>query len=249
MTSRRQRLFKAAKLAAKRLVGRELRIRKDVRLPTKELGGWPCWVEGMPDRPMVLSAGIGGDVSFERALVEQYNALVHALDPTPDSVDWISRQVIGEGFHFHPWALGGKDATLRMFRRINKRGKKSSMMWTMSEQASAADNAIEVRACTVGTAMTELGMPSLDILKLDIEGAEYPVLEGLSGLETRPGQILVEFHHRFPGIGKARTEQALEELRRIGYRVFAISDTGRELSLVHKDLLESSAPGRSAGTA
>lgn len=214
-----------------------MRIRKDVRLPTRELGGWACWVEGLPERPAVLSAGIGGDVSFERDLVEGYNALVHAFDPTPDAVEWMGRQTMGEGFHFHAWALSGEDAILRMFRRVNRKGKKSAMMWTMSEQASDSDNAIDVKALTVGTAMTELGMPNLDILKLDIEGAEYSVIEGLAGLETLPGQVLVEFHHRFPGIGKARTERALDALRRMGYRVFAISDTGRELSLVHQAAL------------
>lgn len=240
MSLRRHRLFKAAKLAAKRLVGRELRIRKDVRLPTQDLGGWPCWVDGLPERPAVLSAGIGSDVGFERALVERYNALVHAFDPTPDAVEWMGRQAMGEGFHFHAWALSGEDATLRMFRRVNKQGKKSAMMWTMSEQASASDNAIDVKALTVRTAMAELGMPSLDILKLDIEGAEYPVLDGLAGLDTLPGQVLVEFHHRFPGIGKARTERTLAKLRRMGYQVFAISDTGRELSLVHEELLRPS---------
>lgn len=218
-------------------MGRELRIRKDVRLPIKNLGGWFCWVDELPERPTVLSAGIGGDVGFERALVEDFGATVHAFDPTPDAVEWIGSQVIGEGFYFHAWALSGKDATLRMFRRTNKKGKKSAMMWTISEQAAASDNAIEVKAYSVGTAMTELGLEKLDILKLDIEGAEYPVLETLAGLDMRPGQILVEFHHRFPSIGKAKTESALAELRRIGYRVYAISDTGRELSLVHDELL------------
>ncbi len=45
-------------------------------------------------------------------------------------------------------------------------------------------------------------------------------------------QLLVEFHHRFPGIGKQRTAATIEYLRTLGYRIFAISETGRELGFV-----------------
>jgi biotin operon repressor len=44
----------------------------------------------------------------------------------------------------------------------------------------------------------------------------------------------VEFHHRFPGIGKQRTASSIEHLRKLGYQIFAISETGRELGFVLK---------------
>jgi len=49
-----------------------------------------------------------------------------------------------------------------------------------------------------------------------------------------PTQLLVEFHHRFPGIGKQRTASSVEHLRTLGYLIFAISETGREIGLVLK---------------
>jgi biotin operon repressor len=42
----------------------------------------------------------------------------------------------------------------------------------------------------------------------------------------------VEFHHRFPGVEKSMTVEAIQDLRRAGYRIFHIADTGRELSLI-----------------
>jgi hypothetical protein len=42
-------------------------------------------------------------------------------------------------------------------------------------------------------------------MKMDIEGAEYEVLDGLLSSPIKPTQLLVEFHHRFPGIGLEKT--------------------------------------------
>jgi hypothetical protein len=65
---------------------------------------------------------------------------------------------------------------------------------------------------------------------MDIEGAEYEVLDNMLDSGVKPLQLLVEFHHRFPGIGPQRTSAMVAKLRRAGYRLIAISETGRELS-------------------
>ncbi len=82
--------------------------------------------------------------------------------------------------------------------------------------------------------MGKLGHEQIDILKIDVEGAEYEVLDGLGEVERLPTQVLVEFHHRFPGIGKQRTADSIEYLRKLGYQIFWISDTGREIGFLLK---------------
>jgi len=69
--------------------------------------------------------------------------------------------------------------------------------------------------------MRELGHEYIDILKMDIEGAEYDVIKDIHHLNIRPQQILVEFHHRFPGVGIKRTKEAIEELYSMGYQLRA----------------------------
>ncbi|HSG66098.1 MAG TPA: hypothetical protein VLD39_13900 [Gammaproteobacteria bacterium] len=49
---------------------------------------------------------------------------------------------------------------------------------------------------------------------------------------ARPDQILVEFHHRLPAVGKRRTAACIERLRDAGYTISAISRTGRELGFI-----------------
>jgi hypothetical protein len=80
--------------------------------------------------------------------------------------------------------------------------------------------------------MSELGHRSIDILKMDIEGAEYQVLEDVLTSEIRPHQILVEFHHRFATGGIENTRHALGRLKAAGYRLFSVSPTVEEFCFI-----------------
>ena len=50
---------------------------------------------------------------------------------------------------------------------------------------------------------------------------------------NKPKQLLVEFHHRIPGVGTPKTAAIIDRLREAGYRIFAVSNTGREVSFMH----------------
>ena len=80
------------------------------------------------------------------------------------------------------------------------------------------------------TLMQELGHDRLDLLKLDIEGGEYAVLDDV--LAVGPRQLLVEFHHRWDGRGFDRTRQAIARLDAGGYRLFWHSRRGKEFGFV-----------------
>lgn len=76
--------------------------------------------------------------------------------------------------------------------------------------------------------MQELGHAHIDLLKMDIEGAEYDVIQDMYNSNIRPGQMLIEFHHRFPGIGISKTKNATKCIKKMGYRLFSVSDAGHE---------------------
>jgi hypothetical protein len=79
-----------------------------------------------------------------------------------------------------------------------------------------------------------LGHSSVDVLKMDIEGAEYEVLTDVLGSGIPVGQILVEFHHRWREVGPVRTRQAIAALEAAGYVVVAVSSAGTEYTFVPK---------------
>jgi hypothetical protein len=81
----------------------------------------------------------------------------------------------------------------------------------------------------------KLGHNKIDILKMDIEGAEYEVVEDIVASPVPVYQVLIEFHHRFPYIGVNRTREAISRLNRAGYKIFNVSPTGEEISLIKTD--------------
>jgi FkbM family methyltransferase len=224
--------FLRAKLFLKRVVGREIWLSQDDRLNTARYGDWTVSPDLLTEASIVYSLGLGEDVAFDFELAREKKLEVHGFDPTPTSAEWLSRQVIPEGFHFHPWAVTSRDGKVTMVPRVKPDGRLSREMYTVIDDAAAAEHAIVVPAFSLPTIMAKLGHHSIDILKIDIEGAEYGVLSSLLASSIRPAQILVEFHHRFPGMRKSMTVNAVRNLRNAGYRIYHIASTGREMSFI-----------------
>lgn len=224
--------YQRKKLFFKRLIGKELRLRPDIRINTVKDGGWWFHPDTLGRGSIVYSLGVGEDVDFDLALSRRYACELHAFDPTPSTVAWIARREFPPGFHFHPWAVTARDGTLKLYPRIRTDGSLSDVMYTMVPEDASAKEAIEVPAMSLGSITRKLGHERIDLLKMDIEGAEYEVLDNLLDSAVKPVQLLVEFHHRFQGIGPARTKAMIDRLRAAGYRLFAIAETGRELSFL-----------------
>lgn len=105
---------------------------------------------------------------------------------------------------------------------------------TLLDRPATKAQAISVPVKRLSTIMKELGHNQIDILKMDIEGAEYDVINDISKSDIRPQQILVEFHHRFPGIGLKKTKEAIERLTFMGYRLFSVSATNENFCFIQK---------------
>ncbi len=216
----------------KRLIGKELRLRNDIDVPVIKDGGWWFTPEGFNQETIVYSLGVGDEVDFDLSIIDKYGVEVFAFDPTPNSIDLLDASKLPERFHFHPWAVTATDGTLKFYPRLKKDGTKSDVMFTMIPEDETKDDAIEVPAYSLSSIAQKLGHDRIDVLKMDIEGAEYEVLEGLLESPVLPTQLLVEFHHRFVENGLECTYDIVNRLRDAGYRIFAISDIGREISFL-----------------
>ena len=218
----------------KRLTGKELRLRNDINIPVVKDGGWWFSPESFNKDSIVYSLGVGDEIDFDLAIIEQYGVEVFAFDPTPSSIDMLDESKLPERFHFQPWAVTATDGSLQFYPRLKKDGTKSDVMFTMIPEEETKDDVIEVPAYSLSTITSKLGHDRIDVLKMDIEGAEYEVREGLLESPVKPTQLLVEFHHRFVENGLERTYDIISRLRDAGYQIFAISEIGREISFLRK---------------
>jgi len=216
----------------KRLVGKELRLKNDIDVASIKDGGWWFTPERLNEDSIVYSLGVGDEIDFDLSIIDKYGVTVHGFDPTPSSIDMLNAADLPDRFHFHPWAVTAEDGSLKFYPRLKKDGSKSDVMYTMIAEEETVDDVIEVPAYSLSTIAQKLGHQHIDLLKMDIEGAEYEVLDGLLASPNKPTQLLVEFHHRFAGIGLEKKAKIIKRLRDDGYRIFAISEIGREVSFL-----------------
>ena len=185
----------------------------------------------LDETKVLYSFGVGTDVSFDLELIQCFGVQVHAFDPSPIAGKWIAGRHVPKQFHFHPIGLADTDG-IRVFNPPEQAGWCSYSMLPESVRPvpQDAEEPIRCPVATLPTIMRKLGHNRIDVLKLDIEGAEYEVVEALvhSGIEV--GQLLVEFHHRY--VGLSRTATAIRKLNQIGFGIFHISETGNEYSFL-----------------
>jgi FkbM family methyltransferase len=224
--------FRRAKLFLKRLDGREPWLKPDITVNLRSFDCWTLCPDLLKPDQIVYSLGVGDTIDFDLELIDALGVKVHAFDPTPHSLQWMKTQETPENFVFHPWAAAGQDGKLFLYPRIKADGSKSEVMYTIVEEKDAHDGAVEVPAFTIETMMEKLGHKSLALLKMDIEGAEYGLIENLLQSPVRPDQILVEFHHRFSSLETQQTLDAIEALQGAAYGLAHISVTGREFCFV-----------------
>jgi FkbM family methyltransferase len=90
---------------------------------------------------------------------------------------------------FHPWGLWSGDSTQRFYAPIDPKHVSHSIA-----NLQETETFIEAECRSITSLMDELGHDRLDLLKLDIEGAEYEVLDALIDAGIRPSVLCVDFH-------------------------------------------------------
>ncbi|MFQ3334549.1 MAG: FkbM family methyltransferase [Woeseiaceae bacterium] len=225
--------FWLIKLFLKRLVGRELWLKRELKLETVILGEWEFSLECLNENGIVYSLGVGDSIEFDLEIIKHSNAFVFAFDPTPYAMKWIEQQSTPERLKFYPWAVSGKDGEFIMAQRVNHKGNKSQVMWAELLPNEYSDEVISVPSYTISSIMRKLDHHKIDLMKVDVEGTEYEIINHLLENKIWPKQLLIEFHHRFKSKDKAMTQTAIEELQKVGYKIFSISETGREIGFIN----------------
>jgi len=188
-----------------------------------EYGGWEVACEYLNKDSIVYSFGVGEDASFDMALIEKYGLTIHAFDPTPRSIEWVKKQNFPPNFVMHTYGIANFDGKASFYPPENP----EHVSHTILRRVETQNNAITVPVKSLSTIMREFGHNHIDVLKMDVEGAEYNVIEDMKQSSIRPKQILVEFHHRFPNITVNHTKKSYATLKRMGYCLFSVSTKGR----------------------
>ena len=218
-------------------LGRDVGYRAEILRPAEwfgsTYGGWMVSPERLASDSVIYSFGVGTDASFGLALIRRFGLTVHAFDPTPKAIEFVKSRDMPAGYVFHDIGIADYDGTATFEApRIPDWDS-----YTLMKGEGDRDHVVTATVRRLSSIMQDLGHARIDVLKLDVEGAEYGALADLitSGVDVR--QILVEFHHRFKSIGVRQTTDAVELLRRNGFKIFYVSPNGEEYSFIRNDQL------------
>jgi FkbM family methyltransferase len=210
----------------KSAVGLDVYRRPEMTVETVRLGDPGGRWSVVPDAlgtGTVYAFGVGTDISFERDLIARYDVTVHAFDPTPIALEWAASQRLPEGFLLHPYGVADFDGSARFAAPRKRKFVSFSLV-----RREGVGPAVEAPVHRITTLIGMLHLPPPDVIKMDIEGAEYAVLPDVLASDLRPAQLLVEFHHRWREVGTRRTRAALKLLAASGYRIADVAENGLE---------------------
>jgi FkbM family methyltransferase len=221
-----------------KITGKVGHLRKGVKLNHVWYGnahaGFYLCPEFLDQNSIVYSFGIGENVSFDKAVIEKHDCHVFGFDPTPKSINWIKGQKLHEKFHFSEFGISNKSGLVDFYLPNNPEYVSGS---SITQKNVDVRNKVSVGMKSLADIMNELGHKHIDVLKMDIEGSEYDVIENILNAKISITQILVEFHDRFVENGNLKSKQTVEALKSNGYEIFAVSDSFEEISFINKNAL------------
>jgi FkbM family methyltransferase len=193
-----------------------------------DYGGWVVANDCLDNNSIIYSFGVGTDITFDLSIIEMYNVNVFAFDPTPGCKNYLDSLALPNNFFFSPYGLSNENNLKKFYLPENPNFISHSKTPT-HEQCKF----IEVKMKRLSTFMSELGHKKIDILKMDIEGFEYEVIDDIIKDGLNITQILVEFHHEmYPSFSLHTTNKAINDLKYFGYKIFSVSLSGREYSFI-----------------
>ena len=175
------------------------RHQKDYPVQRRAIWDFFNHIRTMPRGSLVIDCGANvGNVT--RAFV-RLGFEVHAFEPDPYARQFLERRY---GKHplvtIHPKAVGAAPGRLTLYRKADfaRKPKRSTVSSSLLRRPVHGDaNNVEVDVIDLSAFIRGLGR-RVDILKLDVEGAEVEIIEHLIGDGTSNliGMIYAETHER-----------------------------------------------------
>jgi FkbM family methyltransferase len=176
-------------------------------------GGWIVPTQVIFPGSVCYLAGLGEDASLDLALAGRGCDVV-VVDPTPRAIRYAQVAFHGvANVRFLPVGLWSSSRIMRFHAPADPAHVSHSAV-----NLQGTTESFEAPCRTLAHIAAELDHRKIDLLKLDIEGAEFEVLDGLISDGLRPSAICVEFDQP---VSVWRIIRQLRNLARAGYDAVA----------------------------
>ncbi|HEB86826.1 MAG TPA: FkbM family methyltransferase [Gammaproteobacteria bacterium] len=175
-----------------------------------------------------------GDFSLLAAKIVGDTGAVLAFEPEPDNCCWIRRSMNLNSYKnvaLYDIALGDINEPTRLYL-----GEKSGWHSLMPSNTSSSQGAIDIQMRTLDAVLGDIGRTHVDMIKIDVEGAELRVLDGARITLSNNEEIvlLIDIH---PHLG-IDLDEVCNFLRGHGFSIRDMKPPHHKLGCVGADYKE-----------
>ncbi len=188
--------------------------------------------------------GNKGDFALLAALITGKTGKVLCFEPEPINCHWIRQSAKLNGYEnidLHELALSDRDGVAKLHL-----GRQSGSHTLLDDQPGRDAGVITIRTATLDTILETLSITKVDVMKIDVEGAELRVLEGARRtLTDNPRIVLLLDIHPFLGVAPERVCDFLTEM---GFSMYSMEPPfDKTLDVYHnlQELIAYRSPGLS----
>jgi FkbM family methyltransferase len=183
-------------------------------------------------RPGMVFFDVGahvGQYTLTASCLVGEDGQVHSFEPDPDTFRWLAGNTTQNGLrnvHLNQLALCDETSTKELFLATAQDVGSNSL----SEPFNYSGKKFTVRCTTVNEYIKAKNIERIDVMKMDIEGAEYAALIGASEIlqgKDKP-TLIIEFEERRQQAFGSSCRKLAELLKNNGYVVFVLGQFHEE---------------------
>jgi FkbM family methyltransferase len=160
-------------------------------IPTVLVGSLDQWalpLGVLNQDSFIVSAGVGTSITFEEDLTSMFRTRIILLDPSPTGVQTMNARAQDELIEFSPRGLAKRsgNASFGLPDRLEEGSFKKG----------TESDGLMFKCVSLPDLLEENKKSKIDLLKIDVEGFEYEIIESMIENNIQVDIICVEIHHK-----------------------------------------------------